>query len=75
MLLFKICGGIADMKSLNGRKFSEQIRLVVDTQDLNAIMECTMRIAELQKKGYRLVDTYIEEQEQNYFLENGKVDA
>jgi len=64
------------MKGLsNGKKFSEQVRLVVDIQDLNAHMECALRIAELQKKGYKLVDTYIDEQEQNYFLENGKADA
>lgn len=64
------------MKVLNnGRKFSEQIRLAVDVQDLNAMMECTLRIAELQKKGYRLVDTYIDEQEQNFFLENGKAEV
>ncbi|RCX14298.1 hypothetical protein DFR58_11521 [Anaerobacterium chartisolvens] len=64
------------MKGLsNGRKFSEQIRLAVDIQDLSSIMECTLRIAELQKKGYRLVDTYIDEQEQNYFLENAKAEA
>jgi hypothetical protein len=64
------------MKGLtNGKRFSEQIRLVVDVQDLNAIMECTLRIAELQKKGYRLVETYIEDQEQNYYLENGKAEG
>jgi hypothetical protein len=64
------------MKGLsNGKKFSEQIRLVVDIQDLSAIMDCTLRIAELQKKGYRLVDTFIDDQEQNYYLENSKAEV
>lgn len=57
------------MKAIKeGLNFVEQIRLSVNVQDINAHMECSVRIAELSKKGYKIVDTYIDEQEQNYLL-------
>lgn len=47
----------------------EQIKLIIDTKNLEDSMSATKRMASLQRSGYSLVDMAMDEGEQSYYLE------
>ena len=54
---------------INGKNYNEQIRIITRLNDVVAYNECQKRMAELAKKNYSIVDTYIEDDQQYFVLE------
>ena len=64
---------MCDKKYLQeGQLFKEQTKLIVKLGDFSnpmAAQQCAERIAQLVKKDFKLIDTYIVDDEQVYILE------
>ena len=51
------------------KNYNEQIRIITKVNNVDAINQAQKRMSELVKKNYKIVDTYIDNDEQYFVLE------